>query len=325
MQNMLATLCVPAFNHESFIREAIESAFAQTYSPLEIILTDDCSIDKTFQIMQSMAAKYNGPHRVKLNRNSVNLGISRHLQRQIELMSGEFYFGSSGDDISLPHRVEKCMELFRVGGNCVQCVWSNATYINEIGRNIGSYRPADFMGLHNISKPFISMRKHPWVLGATSSYRISLLKEFGPLLPHIVQEDRALAFRATLKGRIDYYPNSLVRYRRHGDNVYNYEKNNCEASIGFSRDLDNKISLARQAMKDAMVAKHRGWINDIEANGYWWSNARIFIIEGAVRHALYGKKFKGKRFAIMAVGRLRNLFLKIDDAAVERIHGMNSL
>ena len=46
----LLTFAVGAYNQERFIREAVESAFAQTYSPLEIVLSDDCSRDRTFEI-----------------------------------------------------------------------------------------------------------------------------------------------------------------------------------------------------------------------------------------------------------------------------------
>jgi cellulose synthase/poly-beta-1,6-N-acetylglucosamine synthase-like glycosyltransferase len=60
----LITLFVYAFNHEKFIREAVEGAFAQTYNPLEIILSDDCSTDRTYEIMQEMAERYSGPHKV---------------------------------------------------------------------------------------------------------------------------------------------------------------------------------------------------------------------------------------------------------------------
>ena len=59
------------------MRAAIEGAFAQTYQPLEILLSDDCSPDGTYRVMQEMAAAYAGPHRVILNRNPKNLGITR--------------------------------------------------------------------------------------------------------------------------------------------------------------------------------------------------------------------------------------------------------
>ena len=71
----LITFALFAYNQEAYVREAIEGAFAQTYEPLEIILSDDCSTDRTFEIMQEMAAAYRGPHRVRVNLNPVNLGV----------------------------------------------------------------------------------------------------------------------------------------------------------------------------------------------------------------------------------------------------------
>ena len=82
----LVSFAVIAYNQERFIREAIEGAFAQTYEPLEIILSDDCSPDRTFDIMQEMAAAYDGPHKVVLNRNEPNLGLVPHVNRILEFV-----------------------------------------------------------------------------------------------------------------------------------------------------------------------------------------------------------------------------------------------
>jgi glycosyltransferase involved in cell wall biosynthesis len=49
----LLTLAMFAYNHERFIAEAVRGALRQTYSPLEIIISDDCSTDRTFEIIQS--------------------------------------------------------------------------------------------------------------------------------------------------------------------------------------------------------------------------------------------------------------------------------
>lgn len=46
----LVTFALFAYNQEQYIREAVEGAFSQTYKPLEIILSDDCSRDRTFEI-----------------------------------------------------------------------------------------------------------------------------------------------------------------------------------------------------------------------------------------------------------------------------------
>lgn len=53
----LVTFALIAYDQERFIREAVEGAFSQTYSPLEIILSDDCSSDRTFEIIKDVAAE----------------------------------------------------------------------------------------------------------------------------------------------------------------------------------------------------------------------------------------------------------------------------
>lgn len=58
----LVTFALFAYNQEDYVREAVQDAFAQTYEPLEIILSDDCSSDRTYQIMHEMAVAYRGPH-----------------------------------------------------------------------------------------------------------------------------------------------------------------------------------------------------------------------------------------------------------------------
>src|SRR5437867_2275570 len=94
----LLTFGVAAFNQERFIEEAVRAAFAQTYSPLEIILSDDCSEDRTFDIMREMAAGYKGPHRVILNRNPKRRSIGGHVNRLVEVSKGELIITAAGDD-----------------------------------------------------------------------------------------------------------------------------------------------------------------------------------------------------------------------------------
>ena len=103
----LLTFAVAAMNQERFIREAVEAAFAQTYSPLEIILSDDCSQDKTFEIMCEMAKAYRGPHRIVLNRNPRCRCIGGHINRIMEVSQGELILAAAGDDISLPQRAQE--------------------------------------------------------------------------------------------------------------------------------------------------------------------------------------------------------------------------
>src|SRR5688572_21544439 len=102
----LLSLIVSCYNQEPFIQEALAGAFSQTYSPLEIIISDDCSGDRTFEIAEQMAREYKGPHTIRLNRNAKNLGIGGNVNRATELCRGELILLADGDDVSLPNRTE---------------------------------------------------------------------------------------------------------------------------------------------------------------------------------------------------------------------------
>ena len=52
MDKPLITFLLVSYNQEAYIREAIEGALAQTYSPLEIVISDDCSSDATFSLIK---------------------------------------------------------------------------------------------------------------------------------------------------------------------------------------------------------------------------------------------------------------------------------
>ena len=94
------------------MEESVKCTFDQTYSTLEIVLSDDCSTDGTFEIMKQMAEKYNGPHRVVLNCNDHNLGITKHMNKAyFELAYGEIIISAHGDDVSLPERTQKSYEF----------------------------------------------------------------------------------------------------------------------------------------------------------------------------------------------------------------------
>ena len=102
----LATFCLFSYNQEKFIKQAVESAFAQTYEPLEIILSDDHSSDNTFEILQTIAASYSGPHKVYCIKQKHNLGTVNHIIEVARRARGNLIVIAAGDDISNPNRVE---------------------------------------------------------------------------------------------------------------------------------------------------------------------------------------------------------------------------
>jgi glycosyltransferase involved in cell wall biosynthesis len=107
----LMSLLLFAYRQERYIEAAMRSALAQTYQPLEIIVSDDCSPDGTYAVMERIAAEYRGPHRLRINRNPVNLGMGAHYQHVLGMAEGRYLVLAAGDDISEPSRVEEVAAL----------------------------------------------------------------------------------------------------------------------------------------------------------------------------------------------------------------------
>lgn len=193
---------------------AISAALAQTYSPLEIILSDDCSTDRTFQIIQEAASGYRGPHRVIARRNDKNVNIAGHVNAAALVASGELIVLAAADDVSVPVRTERLVRR-----------WS------EMGRP-PVVLCSDFEPIDRSSRPVLlrSERVHrgPFtleamadgdigVLGATTAVSRSVFEAFVPMDAAVRHEDRVLPFRALLAGgQVSLVDEKLVRYRVDG-------------------------------------------------------------------------------------------------------------
>ena len=211
------TLALVAYLQEQYVADAIKAALAQTYRPLQIILSDDCSGDRTFKIIQAEARAYFGPHEVVVNRNEHNLGLAGHLNRVAELASGSIIALAAGDDVSSPDRVSRLVEVFRAN-SAIKAVMSGYTEINSGGDPLRSVvLPRDFQlftGLKQIAKA------GGWIgMGATFAYDRECFFLPGSIPGEIVCEDRLLPFRAALLGQIGFVREALVSYRVHDASV----------------------------------------------------------------------------------------------------------
>jgi len=202
----LVTFALFAYNQERFIREAVEGAFAQTYSPLEIVLSDDCSSDGTFEIMREMAAKYRGPARIVLNRNPHNLGLIHHVNSVMARVSGELIVTAAGDDVSYPQRVEQVAAAWNENDKNPDGLFSG--YDLQDGEDSCTVMPGTPAELETMVE-----RCTVGVLGAAAAWTKRLWQQWGPLPPGALAEDQILSFRALLSGGLQPVPAVLVKYR----------------------------------------------------------------------------------------------------------------
>jgi glycosyltransferase involved in cell wall biosynthesis len=205
------------YKQERYVRKAVKSALAQTYTPLEIIISDDCSPDGTFEIIEEEIRAYRGPHRVISKRHSQNTGIASNLNRAWELSNGEFIVLQSGDDISMPKRVEILVDAWRTP-SVVDLVVSDVIVIDPEDREMRRGWPDPVARPVTLSETI--REGQCYVLGCAVGHSRDLLTRFGSIDPSVVHEDWVLPFRALVSRGIRVVDEPLVMYRQHGGNAW---------------------------------------------------------------------------------------------------------
>ena len=202
-----------SYRQAGTVGAAIAGALAQTYQPLEILVSDDASGDGTWAAIQAAVAGYAGPHRLVLNRNPVNLGIGAHLSKLVALSRGELLFVTAGDDVSLPQRCARTVAAWLAQGRRPDLIASALVDIDAGGAGHGLIQPADLARWRSAAD-WAACR--PQVIGAGQAWTRRLFERFGPLPAGTVAEDLILVFRAIVSGGAITLTEPLVQYRRGG-------------------------------------------------------------------------------------------------------------
>jgi glycosyltransferase involved in cell wall biosynthesis len=220
---MQASILLLTYNQELYVKEALLSLLEQDYNPLEIIVSDDCSTDGTWLLINEITQNYRGPKCIVLNQNTSNLGIVRNYFKAFELSKGEVIFTAAGDDVSLPNRCSACIQMWKQTNQEVDLVAADGYDMLENGVVVG-VKVTDALKLWTLEKWAVS---RPYIFGASHmmTRRLVGLRSLSPLLPF---EDQCLVARALMMGGAIRCPVALVKHRRGGvsqvKNRWSHEK-----------------------------------------------------------------------------------------------------
>ena len=126
---MKVSVLVPVYGVEKYIGRCAESLFAQTYKDIEYVFVDDCTPDRSMDVLRSVVSRH--PVRqaqVKVIRNAVNSGIGAVRQTLIDNATGDCLTFVDSDDYLPPRAVElMCAEMGRGGVDIVDGAWQRVT------------------------------------------------------------------------------------------------------------------------------------------------------------------------------------------------------
>lgn len=197
-EHPLVSFCIPTYNQATFVAAALESAFAQTYTPLEIIICDDKSPDDTVSVIKEKIAEYKergGENKVIFEENECNLGVLGNYGRCFSLAQGDFIVTGSGDDISLPNRVERLVRTWNENGRKASVMIHDVIEIDADGHQL---KKRDYQ---------------QGLLGAAMAYVADVSRKFGVMQYPKGFEDVVFQERALLLGDRLHVPEALMYYR----------------------------------------------------------------------------------------------------------------
>ncbi len=199
---LLLTYC-----QQAFVAEAVSAALRQSGPELDILISDDCSRDGTFETIKHTVAEYRGPHRVFVQQTPKNLGLNAHINYCISATDAEIIIYGAGDDCSKIHRSERTLEAF--ARTEAKLVHSQVELIDVAGRALPEEKSAALHTANALTQVATSLTMH---IGATGAWHRSLFEKYGPL-PNVAFEDLVLGFRASLEDAAVFIDEPLVRYR----------------------------------------------------------------------------------------------------------------
>lgn len=177
--NPLVSILIPAWGCRPYIGEAVESALGQTYDNFEVVVTEDCGTDGTYE----EACRFRDS-RLRVYRNDRNLGQYGNKNRALALARGSLLKYLDGDDVLEPDAVSFLVDAWRRSGPGTAVVFAGFTAIDPQGRFVA--RPCRW-GIEG-RRPGLAVLDHVLRAQLPGS-------RFGNVSPHLL-ERRALELAA---------------------------------------------------------------------------------------------------------------------------------
>src|SRR5262249_30835699 len=207
----LVSVIVPAFNRQRFLNDAVHSALKQTYSRIEVIVVDDGSTDRTYEVARTLA-RTDGRVRVVRTPNG---GPASARNAGLHEATGEYFSFLDSDDVWTRQKIESHVRHLEQNRD-VDLVFSDSATADE---------RLDVQVVHETGTPPVSFRElltiRNWFATSACTVRRSLLERVGPFRTDISgTEDWELWIRCARAGTFAYVPGVVALYRRHGDQYH---------------------------------------------------------------------------------------------------------
>ena len=246
---LLVTIVVITYNSSEFVLETLNSIKNQTYSNIELIISDDCSIDQTLEICEQWGSNnFNRFQRVEIIQSAVNSGVSANINRALKISKGEWIKVIAGDDILLKNCIEINID-YAYTHNQSEIFFSKSLCFDSETGDIVCVRPTSNIKLENNSrKQFLRMLEKDFVNPVTVFYKRSLISSVGYINEkYPFMDDYPTWYKILKFGNIFHYIDvETVKYRISGKSLSTSSRRGkvnqlwLDSSTSFYKDILSK-------------------------------------------------------------------------------------
>lgn len=215
----LVSVIMPAYNHEEYVAAAIDSVLAQTWPEIELIIIDDASTDRTWEVISGYTDS-----RIRTLKHASNQGADVTLNQALDMARGEYLAIINSDDLFDPGRIAACLDYLKI--NDADLVGTDIALIDSAGNAVsGHWWVSAFEQLKRVyseTGDWYATLLEGNVFMTTSNFvfRRSCWQTTGPFLDYRYVLDYEWLLHGLIKGqRLGWLDAPLLHYRLHDTNT----------------------------------------------------------------------------------------------------------
>lgn len=241
----LVSVIIPTYNRSDYLRDAISSALSQTYTNIEVVVTDDCSPHSPKDLVDS----FNDP-RIRFLQNEKNLGITLNITNGFEAAKGKYVASLNDDDLWTPDFLSRLIPPLEENPDvavafCDHFIVDSEGDIDWTATEANTQRWKRDQTKAGLHQPFWHLALVDQAVSCAAAAVIRKEVVDWSELRTAGQKgmgrhwDYFLGYLACRSGKAAYYcPERLTKYRIHAQNitaVTNRKNNRTKINSGFSR------------------------------------------------------------------------------------------
>ena len=217
-QNEQIDILLATYNGEKYLKELVESILNQTYKNIRLIISDDCSKDRTREILKEYAKR---DSRIVIYNQEQNIGYVKNFEFLLKKVESDFYMLSDQDDVWLPQKVEKSLKKLKEEN--ADLVFGD---LEVVDKDLKTIHPSfnDLMLLSRKIQKYIKSYKLNYLYNCITGCTVLAKSKFiSKILPIPTNSkyfihDHWIGIIMSTYGKVAYMPEKYIKYRQHGDN-----------------------------------------------------------------------------------------------------------